>query len=59
MATIHTVLTSPAALMGLQVKDVETVRDEARKKLCPSAHKVHAKANDVSEPMTLASLTLG
>ncbi len=59
IATIHTVLTSPAALMGLKAKDVETVRDEARKKLCPAVYKAHAKANDVLERMTLASRTLG
>lgn len=58
-ATIHTVLTSPAALMGLKPKDVETVRDEARKKLCPAAYKAHAKTNDVLDRMTLASRTLG
>jgi len=59
MATIHTVLTSPAALMGLKPKDVETVRDEARKKLSPGIYKAHAKVDDVLGRMTLASRTLG
>lgn len=35
------------ALMGRKPKDVETVRYEARKRLCPATYKAHAKANDV------------
>lgn len=45
--------------MGLRPTDVEVVRHEARKKLCPAAYKAHTKANDVLNRMTLASRTVG
>ena len=59
LPTIHTVLTSLAALMGLSAKDQGLVRDEARKKMSPGIYKAHKRVDDVLDRMTLASRTLG
>lgn len=44
--------------MGLDTKDVELVRDEARKKMSPGVYKAHKRVADVLDRMTLASRTL-
>lgn len=53
--TVHVVLTSPPALMGLEPADVEKVREEARKAFNPDLHKAHVESQKVIDRMIKAS----